>query len=178
MALGLNKVMLIGNLGKDAETRRTQNGTAVTSFSIATGFRTKDPSTGDWREESEWHNIVLWDAERVAEYLRKGTQVFVEGRLKTSKYQDKSGVDRWKTEVVCSRGGIQLLGSRGGGGSSSGSNWGNQPRGDYSPAPSVSVSTPKQTSSSEYRNDDSYSQDSDSGGRDTRVDDESDDLPF
>ena len=108
----LNKVMLIGHLGKDAETRHTQSGTAVTNFTLATSWRTKNQQTGEWREETDWHDIVMWRAENVAAYLQKGKQVFIEGRLQTRSWEDQSGNKRYKTEVVAEN--LILLSSRGG----------------------------------------------------------------
>lgn len=89
MARGLNKVMLIGNLGKDAETRYTPSGAAVTNFSIATTRGVKDGQSGEWRDETDWHDIVLWRGENVSNYLNKGTQVYVEGRLQTRSWEDQ-----------------------------------------------------------------------------------------
>jgi single-strand DNA-binding protein len=111
----LNKVMLIGNLGKDPEVRYTASGTAVASFSLATSERFKNKS-GEWEDKTEWHNIVLWgkQAEFAKEYLTKGRTVFVEGRLQTRKWQDRDGKDRWSTEVVGDR--IQPVGPKGDGG--------------------------------------------------------------
>jgi len=87
----VNKVILIGNLGKDAESKFTPNGTSVATFSIATSWRQKDQQTGEWKDHTDWHNIVLWRAENVAPYLLKGTQVFIEGRLQTRNYENKEG---------------------------------------------------------------------------------------
>ena len=111
----LNKVMLIGNLGKDPEVRYTPAGTAVASFSIATGEKFKNKN-GEWEERTEWHNVVLWgrQAEIAGEYLGKGKTVYIEGRLQTRKWQDKDGRDRWTTEVVGER--MQMLSGRGEGG--------------------------------------------------------------
>ena len=120
MASSLNKVMLIGNLGKDAETRQTPNGISVTNFSLATTFRSKDQSSGEWRERTDWHDVVLWRGERVSQYLTKGRKVFVEGRLQTRSWEDQNGQKRYKTEVVCDSFGLMLLGSREGEGGSSG----------------------------------------------------------
>ena len=114
MASSLNKVMLIGNLGRDAETRHTPSGTALSTFSLATTARIKDSATGDWKEKTDWHNVVLWRGERVAQYLTKGKKVFIEGRLQTSSYEDRNGEKRYKTEVICDPGGLMLLGGRGG----------------------------------------------------------------
>ncbi|MGI9246498.1 MAG: single-stranded DNA-binding protein [Steroidobacteraceae bacterium] len=116
MARGVNKVILVGNLGKDPETRYMPNGKAVTNFSIATSESWKDKQTGEQREQTEWHNIVMYDrlAEIAAEYLKKGSQVYVEGRLRTRKWQDKEGRDRYTTEINANE--MQMLGSRAGGG--------------------------------------------------------------
>jgi single-strand DNA-binding protein len=96
----VNKVILIGNLGKDAETKFTPGGAARTTFSIATSRRWKDQQTGEWKEETDWHNVVLWRQENVANYLTKGKQVYVEGRLQTRNYEDKDGKKIYITEVV------------------------------------------------------------------------------
>lgn len=111
----LNKVMLIGNLGKDPEVRYTTGGTAVASFSIATSEKFKNRN-GEFEERTEWHNVVLWgrQAEIAGEYLAKGRTVYIEGRLQTRKWQDKDGRDRWSTEVVGER--MQMLGGKGEGG--------------------------------------------------------------
>lgn len=97
----LNKVMLIGTLGKDPEVKFTTSGTAVASFSIATTEKFKGKS-GDWEEKTEWHNITLWGklAELAGAYLAKGKQAYIEGRLQTRKWQDKDGKDRYTTEIV------------------------------------------------------------------------------
>ena len=120
MASSLNKVMLIGNLGKDAETRHTPSGVAVTNFSLATTFRTKDQNSGEWNEKTDWHDVVLWKGERVAPYLKKGKKVFVEGRLQTRSWEDQQGQKRYRTEVVCDSFGLMLLSSREGGSDYSG----------------------------------------------------------
>ena len=114
MARGINKVILVGNLGKDPETRYMPSGKAVTNFSIATSESWKDKQTGEQKEQTEWHNIVMYDrlAEIAAEYLRKGSQVYVEGRIRTRKWQDKEGRDRYTTEIVASE--MQMMGGRGG----------------------------------------------------------------
>ena len=108
----VNKVILLGNLGKDAETKFTQGGTPVTKFTIATGRRWKDQQSGEWKEETDWHNVVLWRAENLANYLLKGKQVYVEGRLQTRSYEDKDGKKQWFTEVVAED--VILLGGRAG----------------------------------------------------------------
>jgi single-strand DNA-binding protein len=114
MARGINKVILVGNLGQDPETRYMPSGKAVTNLRLATSDSWKDKQTGEQREQTEWHSVVMYDrlAEIAAEYLRKGSQIYVEGRLKTRKWQDKEGKDRYTTEIVASE--MQMLGSRGG----------------------------------------------------------------
>jgi len=111
----LNKVMLIGNLGKDPEVRYTTSGTAVASFPLATSEKFKNKN-GEWEERTEWHNVTLWGrlAEIAGEYLAKGKTVYVEGRLQTRKWQDRDGRDRYTTEIVADR--MQMLGGRGEGG--------------------------------------------------------------
>jgi single-strand DNA-binding protein len=113
----LNKVMLIGNLGKDAETRFTPSGTAVTNFTVATSRRWKDQQSGEWKEETDWHDVVLWRSENVSQYLLKGKQVFVEGRLQTRSWEDQNGNKRYRTEVVADN----LILLRGGGAEGGGS---------------------------------------------------------
>jgi len=110
----VNKVILIGHLGKDAETKFTPSGTSRTTFTLATSRRWKDQSTGDWKEETDWHNIVLWRGENVANYLQKGKQVYIEGRLTSRSYDDKDGNKRFITEVVADQ--VMLLGGAGQGG--------------------------------------------------------------
>lgn len=108
----VNKVILVGNLGKDAETRFTPGGQARTTFSIATSRRWKDQQTGEWRDETDWHNIILWRSENLANYLTKGKQIYCEGRLHSRSYDDKDGNKRYVTEVVADE--VILLGGRGG----------------------------------------------------------------
>jgi len=114
MARGINKVILVGNLGQDPETRYMPNGKAVTNLRIATSESWKDKQTGEQREQTEWHSIVMYDklAEIAAEYLRKGSQVYIEGKLRTRKWQDKEGRDRYTTEIQANE--MQMLGGRGG----------------------------------------------------------------
>jgi single-strand DNA-binding protein len=109
----VNKVTLLGHLGKDAETKFTQSGTAVSNFTVATNRRWKDQQTGEWKEETEWHRCVLWRSENVSNYLQKGKQVFIEGRLQTRSFDDREreGQKRYITEVVCED--LILLGGRG-----------------------------------------------------------------
>ena len=108
----INKVILLGHLGKDAETRFTPSGTAVSNFSLATSRRWKDQQTGEWKEETEWHRCVLWRAENLSNYLLKGKQIYVEGHLQTRSWDDKDGQKRYSTEIVVDD--LVLLGSRGG----------------------------------------------------------------
>jgi single-strand DNA-binding protein len=105
----VNKVILIGNLGKDAESKFTPNGTSVATFSIATSWRQKDQATGEWKDQTDWHNIKLWRSENVAPYLTKGTQVYIEGRLQTRSYE-KDGKKQYFTEVIAEE--LILLGGR------------------------------------------------------------------
>lgn len=116
MARGINKVILVGNLGKDPETRYTPAGRAITNFTIATSESWKDKQTGEPQEKTEWHRVVMFGriAEIAAEYLRKGSQVYIEGKLQTRKWQDQSGQDRYTTEVVGND--MQMLGGRQGAG--------------------------------------------------------------
>jgi len=108
----VNKVILVGHLGRDAETKFTPSGVAMTKFSVATNRRWKDQQTGEWKEETDWANVVLWRQENLANYLTKGKQVFVEGRLQTRSYDDKDGKKQYMTEVVAED--VILLGGRGG----------------------------------------------------------------
>lgn len=108
----VNKVILLGHLGRDAETKFTPSGTSVTQFTLATNRRTKDAQTGEWRDETDWHRIVVWQSENVANYLLKGKQVYLEGRLQTRSYDDKDGKKVYTTEVICNAGDVILLGGR------------------------------------------------------------------
>ena len=112
MARGINKVILVGNLGADPETRYMPSGSAVTNIRVATTESWKDKDTGDQQERTEWHSVAFFGrlAEIVAEYLRKGSQVYIEGKLRTRKWQDREGNDRWSTEEVANE--MQMLGSR------------------------------------------------------------------
>ncbi|MGB0211530.1 single-stranded DNA-binding protein [Algiphilus sp.] len=116
MARGINKVILVGNLGQDPEVRYTANGTAVANLRIATSETWRDKQSGEQRENTEWHTVVLFGktAEIASQYLKKGRQVYIEGRLQTRKWQDKSGNDRFSTEVVAND--MQMLGGGGPGG--------------------------------------------------------------
>lgn len=115
MARGVNKVILVGNLGQDPEPKYTQSGSAVVNLSLATTDSWKDRNTGQQQERTEWHRLVFFGrlAEIVAQYLRKGSQVYVEGRLQTRKWQGQDGQDRYTTEVVVND--MQMLGGRAGG---------------------------------------------------------------
>jgi single-strand DNA-binding protein len=117
MARGINKVILVGNLGGDPETRYMPSGSAVTNLTVATNESWKDKQTGEQKERTEWHKVAAFGklAEIMAEYLRKGSQVYIEGKLRTRKWQGKDGNDRWTTEIVADE--MQMLGGRGGGGS-------------------------------------------------------------
>ncbi|RRS03243.1 single-stranded DNA-binding protein [Aquabacterium soli] len=120
----INKVIIIGNLGRDPEVRYTPSGAAVCNVSVATTRNWKDKNSGDKVEETEWHRVVFYDrlAEIAGEYLKKGRSVYVEGRLKTRKWQDKDGKDTYTTEIVAEN--MQLLGGREGGGNYGGGNAG------------------------------------------------------
>jgi single-strand DNA-binding protein len=112
----VNKVIIVGNLGRDPETRYSTTGAAITNITVATSRQWKDKASGEKREETEWHRVVFYDrlAEIAGEYLKKGRPVYVEGRLKTRKWQDKEGQDRYTTEIIAEE--MQLLGSREGSG--------------------------------------------------------------
>ena len=137
MARGINKVILVGNLGADPEVKYMPSGSAVANISLATAESWKDKNTGQMQDRTEWHRVVFFNrlAEIVGEYLKKGSQVYVEGRLQTRKWQDKQGVDRYTTEIVASE--MQMLGGRGGDGG--GANYGG---GGYSQAQSQPMQQP------------------------------------
>lgn len=146
MAGSVNKVILVGNLGRDPEVRSFQNGGKVCNLRIATSETWKDRNTGERRERTEWHSVAIFSEPlaRIAEqYLRKGSKVYIEGQLETRKWQDQSGQDRYTTEVVLRpyRGELTLLDGRGDGGSSGGGNYGGgqgggDPYGGYDSGPS------------------------------------------
>ncbi|MGB5305259.1 MAG: single-stranded DNA-binding protein [Gammaproteobacteria bacterium] len=135
MARGVNKVILVGNLGKDPEVRYMPSGNAVANVTLATTESWKDKQSGEKQERTEWHNIVFYNrlAEIVGEYLKKGSQVYVEGSLRTRKWQDKSGNDRYTTEIIASE--MQMLGSRSGSGSA---DYSSAPASKSAPAPAPS----------------------------------------
>ena len=132
MARGINKVILVGNLGADPETRYTANGGAITSIRIATSESWKDKQTGEQQERTEWHRVKFFGrlAEIAGEYLKKGRQVYVEGSLRTDKYTDKDGVERYSTDIIANE--MQMLGGPGGGGGGEGGGYGGGGGGGYS----------------------------------------------
>jgi single-strand DNA-binding protein len=161
----VNKVILIGNLGRDPEVRYAPSGSAICNVTLATSRQWKDKTSGERQEETEWHRVVFYDrlAEIAGEYLKKGRPVYVEGRLKTRKWTDKDGVEKYTTEIVADQ--MQLLGSRegmgGGDEAGSGSGYGRAGGGEGRPAarPSAPAAKPAAKSS-------------------TGFDDMDDDIPF
>ena len=154
----VNKVIIIGNLGRDPEVRYTPNGAAVCNVSVATTRNWKNRESGEKQEETEWHRVVFYDrlAEIAGEYLKKGRPVYVEGRLKTRKWQDKEGKDNYTTEIIADQ--MQLLGSREGmGGGAGGADDHGEPR--SAPAPRAPAAKPAAKSA-------------------TGFDDMDDDIPF
>jgi single-strand DNA-binding protein len=143
MARGVNKVILVGNLGADPETRAMPSGATVSNIRIATSESWKDRTSGEQQERTEWHRVVLFGrlGEIAAEYLKKGSQVYIEGSLRTRKWQDKQGQDRYSTEIVAAE--MQMLGGRGGGmGGGMGAEGGggrseSRPRDEYADAPAA-----------------------------------------
>ena len=112
MARGVNKVIIVGNLGQDPDTRYMPSGDAVTNLNIATNESWKDKQTGEQKDRTEWHSVAMFGrlAEIAAEYLRKGSQVYIEGKLRTRKWQDKDGNDRYTTEIIADE--MQMLGNK------------------------------------------------------------------
>jgi single-strand DNA-binding protein len=157
MARGINKVILIGNLGADPETRAMPSGTTVANLRVATSESWRDKQTGEQQERTEWHRVALFGrlAEIAGEYLRKGSQVYIEGSLRTRKWQDKQGNERYSTEIVGNE--LQMLGGRGGGGAGMGAG--------AAPAGAASAGTP------------SYAEES-AGGGSSRSEEFDDDIPF
>lgn len=160
----VNKVILIGNLGRDPEVRYTPSGAAVCNMSLATTRNWKDKNSGERVEETEWHRVVLYDrlAEIAGEYLKKGRQVYVEGRLKTRKWTDKDGVEKYTTEIVATE--MTLLGTRdgmGGGGEAMGDDDGGSRPAPARPAPAPRAPAPRPAPKSA-----------------TGFDDMDDDIPF
>jgi single-strand DNA-binding protein len=134
MARGINKVILIGHLGADPETRAMPSGLTVANLRLATTESWKDKQSGEQQERTEWHNVALFGrlGEIAAEYLRKGSQVYIEGRLRTRKWQDKEGRDRYTTEIVGNE--MQMLGGRGGAGGGAGGGQGGMAGGGHADA--------------------------------------------
>jgi single-strand DNA-binding protein len=162
----INKVILIGNLGKDPEVRYTPNGNAICNVSVATTRTWKDKTSGDKQEETEWHRVVFYDrlAEIAGEYLKKGRPIYVEGRLKTRKWQNKEGQDVYTTEIIANE--MQMLGGREGmgggdegGGGGGGGNYNSRPASAPAPASRPAASKPASKPS-------------------TGFDDMDDDIPF
>ena len=149
MARGVNKAILIGHLGRDPEVRYSPSGAAVANVSIATTESWKDKQSGEQQERTEWHRVVFFGrlAEIVGEYLKKGSQVYVEGRLQTRKWQDKDGNDRYTTEVVAAD--MQMLGGRGGGGAGGGGGYNE----DYNQDPGHSGGDASKGSSEDFDDD-------------------------
>lgn len=161
MARGVNKVTLIGNLGADPEVRYTAAGSAVANVRLATAESWRDKETGDQQERTEWHRVVFFSrlAEIVGEYLKKGAQVYIEGRLQTRKWQDRDGNDRYTTEIVANE--MQMLGGRGGGGGGGGSSSGDDARGGDNVEPNAGTT-----------------QNSAKNSPEPPIDDFDDDIPF
>lgn len=168
MARGVNKVILVGNLGKDPEVRYTPGGSAVANVTIATSDQWKDKQTGEQQERTEWHRVVFFNrlAEVVSEYVKKGQQIYIEGRIQTRKWQDQSGQDRWTTEIVANE--MQMLGGRGGGGSGAGAGAGGFDQG-------MDQSAPQQRQAPQAKADGSQAKAPAQGGA---FDDFDDDIPF
>ena len=170
MARGINKVILVGNLGQDPEVRYTANGAAVANISVATTEQWTDRQSGQKQERTEWHRVVMFGrlGEIAGEYLKKGSQVYLEGKLQTRKWQDQSGQDRYTTEIVANE--MQMLGGRGGGASDYNQGFnggqaqqqGGAPRQQSAPPPQQGGSQPAQQAPS--------------GG--SNFDDFDDDIPF
>jgi single-strand DNA-binding protein len=165
MARGINKVILIGNLGADPETRAMPSGTTVANLRIATSENWRDKQTGEQQERTEWHRVAFFGrlAEVAGEYLRKGSQVYIEGSLRTRKWQDKQGNDRYSTEIVGND--LQMLGSRGGGAASA-------------PGAGAAASGGAGASGGAAAGAGASSESEESGGGSGRGDDFDDDIPF
>ncbi len=164
MARGINKVILVGNLGKDPEVRYMPSGGAVANLTIATSESWKDKTSGEQKEQTEWHRVVMFGrlGEIAGEYLKKGSQVYIEGKLQTRKWQDQQGQDKYTTEIVASE--LQMLGGRSGGGGGS-SDFDNSSQGSsqpqYNSPKKQAPATPTQSS-----------------GNNNGFDDFDDDIPF
>jgi single-strand DNA-binding protein len=195
VAKGINKVILVGNLGQDPEVRYTQTGSAITNISIATTDSWTDKQSGQRQDRTEWHRVVFFNrlAEIAGEYLRKGSQVYVEGALRTRKWQDQAGVERYTTEIVANE--MQMLGGRAEG-AGAGGNYGQQsnppaynadPQGDYhqsasQPAPSKTMppqsAQPNYGSSPANQSPSSSSRPSSAPAPVPTIDSFDDDIPF
>ncbi|PPI86529.1 single-stranded DNA-binding protein [Candidatus Pantoea edessiphila] len=143
MARGINKVILIGNLGQDPEIRYMPNGNAVTNITLATSESWRDKNTGDSKEQTEWHRIVIFGklAEVANEYLRKGSQLYIEGQLRTRKWQDQSGQERYTTEIIVNATGtMQMLGNRQ---NSNSSNLGNNQNNNWNQSQTINPTSNK-----------------------------------
>ena len=138
----VNKVILIGNLGKDPEVRYAPSGSAICNITIATSRVTKDKTSGERQEQTEWHRVVMFDrlAEIAGEYLKKGKSVYIEGRLQTRKWTDKEGVERYSTEIVANE--MTMLGGREGSGGGAGDETGSTPAPRSLPARSPAATKP------------------------------------
>ena len=146
MARGVNKVILVGNLGADPEVKYMPNGNAVANVTLATSETWKDKQSGENKEKTEWHRVVFFRrlAEIAGEYLKKGSQVYIEGKLQTRKWQDKNGNDRYTTEIIANE--MQMLGGRGGGG-------GSADFGGASASPSAPAAAPAATAGGDFDDD-------------------------
>src|SRR6516162_5818779 len=154
MAGSVNKVILVGNLGKDPEIRRTQDGRPIANLSVATSETWRDKATGERKEKTEWHRVVIFNeglAKVAEQYLKKGSKVYVEGALQTRKWTDQSGVEKYSTEVVLQgfNSNLTMLDGRGGGGGS----FGEEPGGDFGSSGPVS-SAPRRAVAAGSRNSD------------------------
>jgi len=145
MARGINKVILVGNLGNDPEVRYANNGSAIANLSVATSESWKDKNTGEQVDKTEWHRVVMFNrlGEIAGEYLKKGSKVYIEGKLQTRKWQDQSGQDRYTTEIVANE--MQMLDSRGAemGGGASYQNQAPQPSASQQNAPQAAPAAPQ-----------------------------------
>ncbi|NCF13985.1 MAG: single-stranded DNA-binding protein [Gammaproteobacteria bacterium] len=155
MARGINKVIVVGNLGGDPETRYMPSGSAVTNMTVATNESWKDKQTGEQKERTEWHKVAMFGrlAEIAAEYLRKGSQVYIEGKLRTRKWQGQDGQDRYTTEIIADE--MQMLGGRGGagGGGSFGGGGGQQGGGQQGGGQQGGGSAPPQPGPDDFDDD-------------------------
>ena len=165
MARGINKVIIIGNLGADPETRAMPSGSTVANLRVATSESWRDKQTGEQQERTEWHRVAFFGrlAEVAGEYLRKGSQVYIEGSLRTRKWQDKQGNDRYSTEIVGND--MQMLGGRGGGAGAAGA------------APSAAAD-PGARGGAGAGGAGAYAEESAGGGGSGRSEDFDDDIPF